>query len=129
MYVRMYVYGYFFNSISIEMHHLWLLILVAVIVLLFYLRKEGLEGDSAKVTTGENAKVTTGEKDAKDSTGEKAKDAASTTTVVIVDGGNRYPGRPADPFYAMTDPYWATYNYRLGPHYRGQYIPRHRRIW
>ena len=118
---------------------MWVLVLIVVIVLIFYLRKEGLESKESKDTKDSDSKDST----SKDSTSKdsESKDSVSkdsdtkssdskSTTVVIVEGGNRYPLRTTDPFYAMTDPYWATYNYRVGPYpHRGQYIPRHRRIW
>lgn len=99
---------------------IWVLILIAIIVMIFYLRKENLE--SGKNTDDEK----TDDKKSKD---EKTDDKKTEkeTTIIIVDNNKE---QRRDPFYTMTDPYWSAYNYRL-PGYGFHHMPPvgHRRIW
>ncbi len=124
------------------------IVLIAIIILIFYLRKEGLtaakdikEGESVDAADKDGTSkdtVSVGKdsvgKDSvgKDSVGKDSvgKDSEKTTTVIILN--DRYDDvRRTDPFYAMTDPYWATYNYRwgYGPRHVGPPRVNHRRIW
>lgn len=111
---------------------LWIIILVAVLVLIFYLRREHLDSTKESKDTKDSGKgsgeASTDSKDTKDSGKESGKDTKDTT-IIIVDSG-RDDTRRADPFYTMTDPYWASYNYRWGhgPRHMGPPIG-HRRIW
>ncbi len=109
---------------------LLVLLLIAVIVLLFYLRKERLEA-SKDTGDSKDSKDSGDTKDSKDSGDSKDTKDGKETTIIIIDGDSDRR-RNNDPFYTMTDPYWATYNYRPS------YIPRHfghplplgpRRIW
>jgi hypothetical protein len=125
---------------------LWILLLIAVIVLIFYLRREHLDSskdskdsaggkDSKDSKDSKDTKSSKDSKDGKDSADASAKESKDSkeskdTTIIIVDSG-RNDARRTDPFYTMTDPYWASYNYRwgYGPRYGGHPPIGHRRIW
>jgi hypothetical protein len=107
-------------------------IVLTILLLYFLILRESAEGGNSKDSKDTNSKDSkeTNSKDSKE-TNSKDTNSKETTIIIVGDGANR--DRGSDPFYTMTDPYWATYNHRVGPYprYFGGYRGHmgHRRIW
>jgi hypothetical protein len=104
-------------------------IVLTILLLYFLILRESAEGGNSKDSKDTNSKDSK-ETNSKD-TNSKDTNSKETTIIIVGDGANR--DRGSDPFYTMTDPYWATYNHRVGPYprYFGGYRGHmgHRRIW
>ena len=106
---------------------IWFAVLVVLLILILYIRKENLEAEKKPTDSKEDPK-----KESKDTT--EAKDDKETTIIIVGNQDKPYP-RFADPFYTMTDPYWSSYNYRpfgygyIGPRHHIGYHRPFRRVW